>query len=390
MKREAVIVGAARTPVGRCRGMFAGIEAADLGAIAVKTAVERAGINREDIDDVIFGNLANDNFANIARVVGLKAGLPISVPGFTIDRQCSSGLNAIALAAMMIESGHGEVFVAGGVESDSTRPYIMNRPTQAYQMNPPEWGVRYTAPGELNVSMGITAENLCDKYGITREECDAFAVESHKKAAAAVEAGRFDEQMAPVPVKDRKGNVTYIDKDECVRPDSTMETLARLKPVFKADGRVTAGTSSPMSDGSGAVVVMEKERAIREGRKIWAKFVDFAVVGCDPLIMGIGPVGAIQKLLKQTGLTLDDIDLIELNEAFASQSIACIRELGLDMSKVNVNGGALALGHPLAGTGGILSTKLVYEMERTGAKYGIVSFCMAGGQGAAALFMREA
>ena len=388
MKREAVIVGAARTPVGRCRGMFAGIEAADLGALAVKAAVERAGINPADIDDVIFGNLANDNFANIARVVGLKAGLPISVPGFTIDRQCSSGLNAIALAAMMIESGHGEVFVAGGVESDSTRPYIMNRPTQAYQMNPPEWGVRYTAPGELNVGMGITAENLCDKYGITREECDAFAVESHKKAAAAVAAGRFDEQMVPVPVKDRKGNVTYIDKDECVRPDSSMETLAKLKPVFKADGRVTAGTSSPMSDGSGAVVVMEKERAIREGRKIWAKFVDFAVVGCDPLIMGIGPVGAIQKLLKQTGLTLDDIDLIELNEAFASQSIACVRELGLDMSKVNVNGGALALGHPLAGTGGILSTKLVYEMERTGAKYGIVSFCMAGGQGAAALFER--
>ncbi len=390
MKREAVIVSAARTPVGRCRGMFAGIPAADLGALAVKAAVERAGINPEDIDDVIFGNLANDNFANIARVVGLKAGLPISVPGFTIDRQCSSGLNAIALAAMMIESGHGEVFVAGGVESDSTRPYIMDRPTQAYQMNPPSWGVRYTAPGELNVGMGITAENLCDKYGITREECDAFAVESHKKAAAAVAAGRFDEQMVPVPVKDRKGNVTYIDKDECVRPDSSMETLGKLKPVFKADGIVTAGTSSPMSDGSGAVVVMEKERAIREGRKIWAKFVDFAVVGCDPLIMGIGPVGAIQKLLKQTGLTLDDIDLIELNEAFASQSIACIRELGLDMSKVNVNGGALALGHPLAGTGGILSTKLVYEMERTGAKYGIVSFCMAGGQGAAALFMREA
>ena len=388
MKKEAVIVSAVRTPVGRCRGMLSGVPAARLGALTVREAVARADIRPELIDDVIFGNLANDNYANIARVIALEAGLPITVPGFTIDRQCSSGLNAIALAAAMIESGHGEIFVAGGVESDSTRPYIMNKPTQAYQVNPPEWGIRYTAPEPLNVSMGITAENLCDKYGITREECDAFAVESHKRAARAQSEGRFESQMIPVPVTDRKGNVTYIDKDECVRPDCTMESLGRLKPVFLENGRVTAGTSSPMSDGSGAVVVMEKERALREGKKIWAKFVDFAVVGCDPKIMGIGPVGAIKKLLKLTGYSLEDIDLIELNEAFASQSIACVRELGLDMAKVNVNGGALALGHPLAGTGGILTTKLVYEMERKDARLGIVAFCMAGGQGAAALFER--
>lgn len=389
MKKEAVIVSAARTPVGRCRGVLAGVEAAELGAIAVRAAVARAGIAPESIDDVIFGNLANDNYANIARVISLKAGLPMAVPGFTIDRQCSSGLNAIALAAMMIESGHGEVFVAGGVESDSTRPYIMNKPKQAYQVNPPEWGIRYTAPEPLNVSMGITAENLCDKFNITREECDAFAVESHRRAAAAQDAGLFDEQLVPVPVADRKGNITNICKDECVRSDCSMASLGRLKPVFLENGRVTAGTSSPMSDGSGAVVVMEKQRALREGRKIWATFVDFAVIGCDPRIMGIGPVGAIRKLLKQTGHTLEEIDLIELNEAFASQSIACVRELGLDMDRVNVNGGALALGHPLAGTGGILTTKLVYEMERRGARLGIVSFCMAGGQGAAALFERR-
>lgn len=388
MKKEAVIVSAARTPVGRMRGIFAGLEAVDLGSAVIKAAVERAGIEPETIDDVIFGNLGNNNYANLARVALLQAGLPISVPGFTIDRQCSSGLNAIALAAMMIESGHGEVFVAGGVESDSTRPYLMNRPKQAYQLAPPEWGNRYTGPEGYNYSMGETAENLCDKYGITREECDAFAVESHRKAAAAVEAGLFDEQMVPIPVKDRKGNVTMVTKDECVRPESSMESLGRLKPVFRADGRVTAGTSSPMSDGSGAVVVMEKERAIREGKKIWAKFVDFEVVGCDPSIMGIGPVGAIRKLLDKTGVALEDVDLIELNEAFASQSIACVRELGLDMDKVNVNGGALALGHPLAGTGGILTTKLVYELERRNARYGIVAFCMAGGQGGAALFER--
>lgn len=388
MSKEAVIVSAARTPVGRMRGMFAGIQAGDLGALAIKEAVKRAGINPEDVDDVIFGNLGNNTYANLARYALLEAGLPISVPGFTIDRQCSSGLNAIALAAALIESGHGEVFVAGGVESDSNRPYLMTRATQAYQLNPPAWGERVTAPGELNVSMGITAENLCDKYNITREECDAFAVESHKKAAAAQAAGVFDEQMIPVPVTDRKGNTTLITADECVRAESSMESLGKLKPVFKKDGRVTAGTSSPMSDGSGVVVVMEKERAIKEGRKIWAKFVDFEVVGCDPSIMGIGPVGAIQKLLKKCNISLDDIDLIELNEAFASQSIACVRELNLDMDKVNVNGGALALGHPLAGTGGILTTKLLYEMEKRNAHHGIVAFCMAGGQGGAALFER--
>ncbi len=388
MKKEAVIVSAARTPVGRMRGMFAGLEAVDLGSAAIRAAVNRAGIDPEEIDDVIFGNLGNNQYANLARVAALQAGLPESVPGFTIDRQCSSGLNAIALAAMMIESGHGEVFVAGGVESDSTRPYLVSRPTQAYQMNPPEWAVRRTAPPELNYSMGETAENICDKYGITREQCDQFAVESHRKAAEAVAEGRFDAQMVPIPVTDRKKHVTYIDKDECVRPDTCMETLGKLKPVFRPDGRVTAGTSSPMSDGGGALVVMEKERALREGKKIWAKFVDFAVVGCDPSIMGIGPVGAIRKLLAQTGKTLEDMDLVELNEAFASQSLACIQELGLDMKKVNVNGGALALGHPLAGTGAILTTKLIYELERQNKKYGIVSFCMAGGQGAAALFER--
>lgn len=388
MKKEAVIISAARTPVGRMRGVLAGVAAADLGALAMKAAVERAGILPEQIDDVIFGNLGNNQYANLARVAALKAGFPVSVPGFTIDRQCSSGLNAIALAAMMIESGHGEVFVAGGVESDSSRPNLLARPTQAYQLNPPEWLTRYTAPEGMNFSMGETAENLCDKYQITREQCDAFAQESHRRAARAAKDGVFQEQIVPVPVTDRKGNVTEVTKDECIRPDTTMETLAGLKPVFRKNGRVTAGTSSPMSDGAGAVVIMEKQRALAEHKKIRAQFVDFAVTGCDPSIMGIGPVEAVRKLLKQNGLTLQDIDLIELNEAFASQSLACIQELGLDTDKVNVNGGALALGHPLAGTGGILTTKLIYEMEARRAGYGIVSFCMAGGQGAAALLKR--
>lgn len=389
MKKEAVIVSTVRTPVGRCRGVLASVQAGDLGAIAIKEAVRRAEIDPAVIDDVIFGNLSNTLYTNLARYATLKAGLPIEVPAFTIDRQCSSGLNAIALASMMIESGHGEVYVAGGVETDSTRPYEIEKPTQPYQVKPPQFITRMTAPGELNVPMGITAENICDRWNITREECDAFAVESHRKASKAWAEGKFDAQIVEVPVIDRKGNVTIVKQDECFRPDCSMESLAKLKPAFLKDGRITAGTSSPMSDGSGAVVVMEKERAIREGKKIWATFRDWAVKGCDPTIMGIGPVGAIRKLLDQNNLTLDDIDLIELNEAFASQSIACVRELGLDMAKVNVNGGAIALGHPLAGTGGILTAKLLYEMEARNSRYGIVSFCMAGGQGAAALFERE-
>ena len=390
MKREAVIISAVRTPVGRCRGVLASVGAGDLGAIAIKEAVRRAEIDPEEIEDVIFGNLSNTAYTNLARYAVLKAGLPIRVPAFTIDRQCSSGLNAIALAAMMIEAGHGDLYVAGGVECDSSRPYEMEKPTQPYQVNPPKFIARATAPGDLNVSMGITAENICDRWGFTREDCDAFAVESHRKAAKAWAEGKFDSQIIEVPVTDRKGNVTIVKQDECFRNDCTMETLAKLKPAFLKDGRITAGTSSPMSDGSGAVVVMEKERAIREGKKIWATVRDFQVEGCDPLIMGIGPVGAIRKLLAKNNMTLDDIDLIELNEAFASQSLACVQELGLDMNKVNVNGGAIALGHPLAGTGGILTTKLVYEMEARGSRYGIVSFCMAGGQGAAARFEREA
>lgn len=386
--KEAVIVAATRTPVGRCRGVLASADAKQLGVTAVKEAVRRAGIDPGDIDDVIFGNLANNTYGNIARVIALEAGFPLSVTGFTLDRQCSSGLNAIALAAMMIESGHGEVYVAGGVESDSTRPYVMEKPTAAYQVSPPAWCERYTAPQDVFVPMGITAENLCDRYGITREECDAFAVESHRKAAEAQKKGYFTEQIVPVTIRDRKGNETVIDTDECVRPGTSMETLGRLKPVFIEDGRVTAGTSSPMSDGSGAVVVMERTRAEREGKRILGVFRDFVTDGCDPQIMGIGPVGAVKKLLEKHGLDKDEIDLYELNEAFASQSIACIRDLGLDETKVNVNGGALALGHPLAGTGGILTTKMVYELERRGARFGVIAFCMAGGQGAAALIER--
>ena len=388
MKREAVIVSAVRTPVGRCRGALAAVGAPELGALVIAAAVRRAGLQGEEGEAVIFGNLGNNDSANLARVVTLQAGLPFTVPAITIDRQCSSGLNAIAIGALMIEAGEADILVAGGTESDSNRPHLMEKARVAYQVAPPQWLVRRTAPGALNVSMGNTAENLGRKYHITREECDAFALESHRKAAAAQAAGRFDAQMIPVTVPGKRGKTTVVDRDECVRPESTMETLGRLPTAFEPDGVCTAGNSSPMSDGAGAVVLMDRETAEKKGLEPLAVFRGFAVTGCDPSIMGIGPVEAIRKVLRKTGLTLEEMDLIELNEAFATQSIACIRELGLDMDKVNVNGGALALGHPLAGTGAILTAKLLYELKRRRARYGLVAFCMAGGQGGAAVFER--
>ena len=388
MKREAVIVSAVRTPVGRCRGALAAVGAPELGALVIAEAVRRAGLQGEEVEEVIFGNLGNNDSANLARVVTLQAGLPFTVPAITIDRQCSSGLNAIAIGALMIEAGEADIVVAGGTESDSNRPHLMEKARVAYQVAPPQWLVRRTAPGALNVSMGTTAENLGRKYHITREECDAFALESHRKAAAAQAAGRFDEQMIPVTVPGKRGKTTVVDRDECVRPESTMETLGSLPTAFEPDGVCTAGNSSPMSDGAGAVVLMDRETAEKKGLEPLAVFRGFAVTGCDPSIMGIGPVQDIRKVLRQTGLTLEEMDLIELNEAFATQSIACIRELGLDMDKVNVNGGALALGHPLAGTGAILTAKLLYELKRRRARYGLVAFCMAGGQGGAAVFER--
>ena len=388
MKREAVIVSVVRTPVGRCRGALAAVGAPELGALVIAEAVRRAGLQGEEVEEVIFGNLGNNDSANLARVVTLQAGLPFTVPAITIDRQCSSGLNAIAIGALMIEAGEADILVAGGTESDSNRPHLMEKARVAYQGAPPQWLVRRTAPGALNVSMGTTAENLGRKYHITREECDAFALESHRKAAAAQAAGRFDAQMIPVTVPGKRGKTTVVDRDECVRPESTMETLGRLPTAFEPDGVCTAGNSSPMSDGAGAVVLMDRETAEKKGLEPLAVFRGFAVTGCDPSIMGIGPVEAIRKVLRKTGLTLEEMDLIELNEAFATQSIACIRELGLDMDKVNVNGGALALGHPLAGTGAILTAKLLYELKRRRARYGLVAFCMAGGQGGAAVFER--
>lgn len=388
---NAVIVSAVRTPVGKCRGALASIEPYKLGAEVVKEAVKRAGIGVELIDEVIFGNLMGHDVNNMARMVSLEAGIPMETPALSIDRQCGTSLNAVALGAMMIQSGEAKVILAGGVESDSRRPYIMLKPEAAYSITPPKFcEVLRLSPEHIgNPSMGMTAENLAQMYGLTREELDIFAVNSHKKAARAIAEGRFKDQILPIEVDLGKGKKAIVTEDESVRKDANLETMAKLKPVFKKDGVVTAGNSCPMSDGAGAVVLMEEELAKSMNLEILARYKAFTAVGCDPNIMGIGPVPATKKLLKKTNLKLEDIDLIEMNEAFAAQSLACIKELGINQEKLNVNGGAIALGHPLAATGVILTTKMVYEMKSRNAHLGLITFCCGGGQGVSMLLERD-
>ncbi|MDO4554474.1 MAG: thiolase family protein [Lachnospiraceae bacterium] len=389
MSREAVIVSAARTPVGRCRGALASIPVEDLGVIAAKEAVKRADIDPREIDDIVFGNIWNNDIACLGRYIGLKAGFPIQVPGVRIDRQCASSLNAIAYGAAMIEAGHEDIILAGGAESDSRRPYMIVKPTSAYQVNPPMIIPNGTGgPGDMGINMGLTAENIAKKYGFARTDLDAFAVSSHQKAAFAQENGFFDSQIISVDVDKGKGNIEIVSKDECVRPGSSVEALAKLKTSFLADGVVTAGNSSPMSDGAGAIVMMTRERAESINADRIFKVSGFAAAGVDPRIMGTGPIAAVKKLFKRKGLSWVDIDLIEMNEAFASQSLACIRDLDMPIEKVNVNGGALALGHPLGATGAVLVTKMIYELERRNQSTGLVCFCIGGGQGAAAFFER--
>lgn len=388
--KEAVIVSAVRTPVGKCRGQLASVPAHQLGALAVKTAVSRAGIAPEDIDDVIFANLMNHEINNMGRMVALEAGLPVSVPGITLDRQCAASLNALAYGAMQIMSGFADIIVAGGVESDSRRTWMLEKTETAYAVQPPRFVDIHTAPDHIgNPSMGLTAENVAAQYGFSRQELDAFALRSHRRASLAWQAGRFDEQVVPVCLKDKKGREMLIAHDEPLREDCSLETLAGLAPCFRADGIVTAGNSSPMSDGGGALVLMERELAERTGRDILGVFRGYAVAGVDPNVMGLGPIPATEKLLRQVGMGVGDIDLWELNEAFSAQSLACIKAIGMDPDRVNPNGGAIALGHPLAGTGAILATKAVYDMRDRHLNNAVITFCVGGGQGVAVLLTRE-
>jgi len=386
--REAVIVAGARTPVGKAKkGTLAHVRPDDLGALVVKETIKRAGNYEGNIDDLIIGCAMPEaeQGLNIARNIGALAGLPYTVPAITINRYCSSGLQAIAYAAERVMLGHSDTVIAGGVESMSMVPMMGHvvRPNARLAEEAPEY----------YMSMGHTAEQVAKKYGVSREDQDAFAVRSHQRAAKAIAEGKFNEEIVPVEVTVRKveGNKLVEEKvvftqDEGVRPDTNMETLAKLRPAFAVNGTVTAGNASQMSDGAAAVMVMDREKAESLGLKPLGKFRSFAVAGVPPEVMGIGPVAAVPKALKLAGLELSDIGLIELNEAFASQSIQVIRELGLDEDIVNVNGGAIALGHPLGCTGAKLTLSLLYEMRRRNVQFGIVTMCIGGGMGAAGVF----
>lgn len=389
MNRDAVIVSAVRTAIAKQGGALASLPAHVYGGEVLKEAVRRAKVDPETIDDVIMGNVLSGG-GNIARLTALQAGLPISTPGLTIDRQCGSGINAVVLAAQAIRSGAGDIYVAGGVESMTRAPYLMERPERPYSSAPPKWHRMQHAPKEIgSPPMGVTAENLANQYQISREEQDAFAYSSQQKMATAMEKGLFDEQIVPIKVPVRKGEPIVFDKDEHPRPNTNLEALSKLPPVFAKEGTVTAGSSSGLNDAASALVVMSREKAEELGLTPLAVVRESAVAGVDPNIMGIGPVPATKKVMEKSGLTLDDMDLIELNEAFAAQALACVKELSINLEKLNVNGGAISHGHPLGATGGILIGKAVYELNRSGGRYGLVTACIGGGQGISIILERE-
>ena len=397
--REAWIVSAVRTPVGRYAGALRDVRPDDLAALAISAAVERAGIEPAQVEDVVLGcaNQAGEDNRNVARMALLLAGFPVEVAGQTVNRLCASGLQAIASAAQSIMLDEGDVFVAGGVESMTRAPWVLAKPAEAFDRGPRQMedttlGWRFLNPrlakSHTPYSMGETGENVAEQYGITREEQDEFALLSHRRAVAAIESGAFDEQIVPVTIPQRKGDPIVVSRDEHPRPDTSMEALARLRPVFREGGTITAGNSSGMNDAAAAVVLMEADRARSLGLKPLGRVVASAVAGVDPAVMGLGPIPATRKVLERTGLTVGDLDLIELNEAFASQSIVCIRELGLDPEKVNVNGGAIALGHPLGMSGARLVVMLVHEMGRRGGRFGLATLCIGVGQGMAMVIER--
>jgi acetyl-CoA acyltransferase len=385
MAREAVLVAGARTAVGRAnRGTLRYYRAEDMAATVVKTAWERAGdLEKDIVDDVVVGCAFPEGSQglNIARPVSMHAGFPSSIPAMTVNRFCSSGLQTIAQSCERIIAGGADIIIAGGVESMSMVPMT------GFRISPhPEMAVELP---EVYVSMGQTAENVVKEYNISREDMDEFAYHSHMKAAKAQDAGLFDEEIVPLEVKTvtlEGENTVIFDKDELIRRDTTPDVLAKLRPAFTPDGQVTAGNSSPLSDGAAAVIVMSGEKAAELGLTPWMRFVGFAVAGVPPEIMGIGPMKAVPKALDRFGFQLDDFDLIELNEAFASQSLAVIRDLDLNTDILNVNGGAIALGHPLGCTGAKLTVQIMHEAKRRKSKYVLVTMCIGGGMGAAGIF----
>jgi 3-oxoadipyl-CoA thiolase len=397
--REAWIIDAIRTPIGRYGGALASVRADDLAAVVIRALVERTGIDAGLVEDVILGcaNQAGEDNRNVARMATLLAGLPVEVAGQTVNRLCGSGLQAVNTAAHTIGAGDGDIFIAGGVESMTRAPYVMLKAEAAYDrgaraMEDTTLGWRFVNPAMQQayppISLGETAEGVADRWTVSRERQDAFAAESQRRAGAAILAGRFNGQLVPVSVAGRKGAVTVVDRDEHPRPDVTLEGLAALKPAFRAGGSVTAGNSSGINDGAAAVLLVEADRARALGLRPLARVVATAVAGVHPDVMGIGPVPAVRKVLERAGLAVGDLDVVEINEAFASQSVACIDELGLDPARVNPNGGAIALGHPLGASGARLVTMLVHELARTGGRYGLATMCIGVGQGIATVVER--
>ncbi|HTV12079.1 MAG TPA: acetyl-CoA C-acyltransferase [Acidimicrobiales bacterium] len=389
-EREPVVIAAVRTPIGRYGGALAGVRPDDLAALVIKEALARAGTGPGDIEDVYIGaaNQAGEDNRNVARMAALLAGLPESVPGVTVNRLCASGLSAIVAACHAVIAGEGDLFVAGGVESMSRAPSVSGKPDKAFPrgdrlLYDTTLGWRFPNPKLAELfpleSMGETGENVAEIYGISREDQDGFALQSHLRWAEAARAGRFDDELVPV---------AGFAQDEHPRPGTTLEKLSALSPAFRSGGTVTAGNSSGVNDGAAAVVIASARRAQELGAQPLGAFAGSAVAGVDPRTMGIGPVPAVRKLLARTGVTLEEVDLIEMNEAFASQSLAVIRELGLRQDILNVNGGAIALGHPLGMSGARLVVSLLHELRRRGGRHGLTTLCVGVGQGQAVLWRR--
>lgn len=390
---EVVIVAAVRTPIGSFGGSLKDISAVDLGSLVIKNAIERAGLKPEQVDEVIMGNVLGAGLGqNVARQMSVHAGVPVTVPAFTINKVCGSGLKAVQLAVQAVLCGDAEVVVAGGAENMSQAPYIL--PNQ-------RWGSRMgnatvvdtmlrdgLTDGFEDYHMGITAENVAEQYGITREDQDSFALQSQKRAVAAVESGRFKEEIIPVEIPQRRGEPLVFDTDEFPRKDVSLEGLSKLRPAFQKDGSVTAGNSSGINDGAAAVVVMSAEKAKELGVPVLATIKSYASAGLDPKVMGCGPIYASRKALEKAGLTVADLDLVESNEAFAAQACAVAKELNLDLEKVNVNGGAISLGHPIGASGCRILVTLLHEMQKRDAKRGLATLCIGGGMGTALIVER--
>lgn len=391
--REVVIVSAVRTPIGSFGGALKDTRAVDLGAIAVKEAIKRAGIDPAMVDELVFGNVLQGGLGqNVARQVSMAAGLPKEVPSMVINKVCGSGLRSVGLAAQIIKAGDADVVVAGGTESMSLSSYAMPSARWGARMGDAKMVDMMVYDGLTdafnNYHMGITAENIVEQWGLTREQLDEFSANSQQKAEAAIKAGRFKDEIVPVEIPQRKGDPVVFDTDEYPKFGTTVESMGKLKPAFKKDGTVTAANASGINDGAAAFVVMSKEKADALGLTPLCTIKSYASAGVDPSIMGIGPVPATTKALEKAGLSMSDLDLIEANEAFAAQSLAVGKDLGIDPAKLNVNGGAIALGHPIGASGARILVTLIHEMQKRDSKYGLATLCIGGGQGTSLIVQR--